>query len=53
MTEQLIASSETLNQAVAVNSANLSADEFLTPYTKDMGIQPEIINQVHNAHHHQ
>ncbi|MBW4559021.1 MAG: cytochrome c oxidase subunit II [Trichormus sp. ATA11-4-KO1] len=52
MQEQLVASSETLNQAVAVNSADLSPDEFLNPYTKDMGIQPEIINQVHTAHHH-
>ncbi|MBE9051560.1 cytochrome c oxidase subunit II [Nostocales cyanobacterium LEGE 11386] len=52
MQEQLVASSETFNQAVAVNSADLSPDEFLNPYTKDMGIQPEIINQVHTAHHH-
>ncbi|NDJ22011.1 cytochrome C oxidase subunit II [Nostoc sp. B(2019)] len=50
--EQLVASKETLNQAVAVNPANLSPNEFLTPYTKDMGIQPEIINQIHPAHHH-
>ncbi|WP_414527823.1 cytochrome c oxidase subunit II [Nodularia chucula] len=53
MQEQLVASSETLNQAVAVNPRDLSPDEFLNPYTKDMGIQPEIINQVHTAHHHQ
>lgn len=53
MQEQLVASSETLNQAVAVNPQDLSPDEFLNPYTKDMGIQPEIINQVHTAHHHQ
>ncbi|BAZ50858.1 cytochrome c oxidase subunit II [Nostoc ellipsosporum NOK] len=45
--EQLTASKETLNQAVALNPANLSADEFLAPYTKDMGIQPEILHQVH------
>ncbi|QSJ17831.1 cytochrome c oxidase subunit II [Nostoc sp. UHCC 0702] len=46
--EQLTASNETLNQAVAVNPADLSADEFLAPYTKDMGIQPEILHQVHH-----
>lgn len=47
MQEQLVASHETLNKAVAVNPANLSPDEFLAPYTKDMGIQPEILHQVH------
>ncbi|MBC1240123.1 cytochrome c oxidase subunit II [Nostoc sp. 2RC] len=46
--EQLTASKETLNQAVALNPADLSPDEFLAPYTKDMGIQPEILHQVHH-----
>ncbi|MEI1376288.1 cytochrome c oxidase subunit II [Nostoc sp. UHCC 0926] len=45
--EQLVASKETLNQAVAVNPANLSPNEFLAPYTKDMGIQPEMLHQIH------
>ena len=45
--EQLVASKETLNQAVAINPANLSANEFLAPYTKDMGIQPEMLHQIH------
>lgn len=48
MQEQLVASKETLNQAVAVNPANLSPNEFLAPYTKDMGIKPEILHQVHH-----
>ncbi|MBD2440653.1 cytochrome c oxidase subunit II [Nostoc sp. FACHB-110] len=48
MQEQLVASHETLNKAVAVNPADLSPDEFLAPYTKDMGIQPEILHQVHH-----
>jgi cytochrome c oxidase subunit II len=48
MQEQLVASKETLNQAVAVNPADLSPNEFLAPYTKDMGIQPEILHQVHH-----
>ncbi|WP_341526737.1 cytochrome c oxidase subunit II [Nostoc sp. UHCC 0302] len=51
--EQLVASrEEPLSQAVAVNPTNLSPDEFLAPYTKDMGIQPETLNQVQTAHHH-
>lgn len=50
--EQLLASRETLNQAVAVNPAALTPDEFLAPYTKDMGIHPEMLHQVHAAHQH-
>ncbi|MFN6487171.1 MULTISPECIES: cytochrome c oxidase subunit II [unclassified Nostoc] len=46
--EQLVASKETLNQAIAVNPADLSPNEFLAPYTKDMGIKPEILHQVHH-----
>ncbi|MBW4644173.1 MAG: cytochrome c oxidase subunit II [Goleter apudmare HA4340-LM2] len=52
MQEQLVASRENLNQAVAVNPADLSPYEFLTPYTKDMGINSEILSQVHTDHHH-
>jgi cytochrome c oxidase subunit 2 len=48
MQEQLVASTETLNQAVAVNPADISPDKFLAPYTKDMGIQPEILHQIHH-----
>ncbi|MEA5616511.1 cytochrome c oxidase subunit II [Cronbergia sp. UHCC 0137] len=48
MQEQLIASHETLNQAVAVNSSNLSPDEFLAPYTQQMGIHSEMLHQIHN-----
>ncbi|MCF2145378.1 cytochrome c oxidase subunit II [Desmonostoc muscorum LEGE 12446] len=46
--EQLTASKETLNQAVAVNPADLSPNEFLAPYTKDMGVHPEILHQIHH-----
>ncbi|MBD2568571.1 cytochrome c oxidase subunit II [Anabaena lutea] len=49
MQEQLVASKETLNQAVAVNSADVSPDEFLAPYTKDMGIHSEMLHQVHHS----
>ncbi|MBD2384692.1 cytochrome c oxidase subunit II [Cylindrospermum sp. FACHB-282] len=48
MQEQLVASRETLNQAVAVNPAGLSPDEFLAPYTKEMGIHPKMLHQVHH-----
>jgi len=50
--EQLVASRENLNQAVALNPAELSPHEFLAPYTKNMGIQPEMLSQVHTDHHH-
>lgn len=43
--EQL-ASTEDLNQAVAVNPT--APSEFLAPYTKEMGINPEIIHQIHH-----
>ncbi|MEH2386228.1 MAG: cytochrome c oxidase subunit II [Nostoc sp.] len=46
--EQLVASKETLNQAIAINPADLSPNEFLAHYTKEMGIQPEILHQVHH-----
>jgi cytochrome c oxidase subunit 2 len=45
--EQLVASHQDLEQAVAANPADTSADEFLAPYIKDMGIQPEMITHLH------
>lgn len=44
--EQQVASRETLNQAVALNPADISPNEFLAPYTKEMGIKPELLHQV-------
>ncbi len=53
MTEQQSsASKEELNQAVAVNPADLSPAEFLAPYTKDMGIQSEMLEQIPASDHH-
>ncbi|MEA5577903.1 cytochrome c oxidase subunit II [Anabaena sp. UHCC 0451] len=49
MQEQLVASKETLNQAVAINSSDLSPDEFLAPYTKNMGIHSEMVHQIHHS----
>lgn len=48
MKEQQVASNETLNQAIAVNPAELTPAEFLAPHTHNMGIQPEILHQIHN-----
>ena len=46
--EQQVASKEILNQAVAVNPEELSADEFLAPYTSSMGISSQMLHQIHN-----
>ncbi len=48
MQEQLLANKDTLNQAVSINLADMSVDEFLTPYSKDIGIHPEMLHQVHH-----
>jgi len=50
--EQQVASKEVLNQAVAFNPTNLSTAQFLAPYTQKMGIQSEMLQQVHASHHH-
>ncbi|MBO1049053.1 MAG: cytochrome c oxidase subunit II [Dolichospermum sp. DEX182a] len=46
MQEQLIAGKDIPNQAVAMNSMAMTADEFLSPYTHDMGIHSEILHQI-------
>jgi len=53
MTEQQsYASKEAPTSLVAVNPADLSPDEFLAPYTSNMGIQSEMLDQIHASHHH-
>ncbi|WP_427159137.1 cytochrome c oxidase subunit II [Aliinostoc sp. HNIBRCY26] len=63
MQEQLTASNDSLKEAIAVraasplgeggsstialNPATASPDEFLAPYTKDMGINSEMLHQIH------
>jgi cytochrome c oxidase subunit 2 len=47
MQEQVVASQDTMNQAVAVNPADMSPEEFLAPYTKEMGIHPEMLQHIH------
>jgi cytochrome c oxidase subunit II len=46
--EQLVASRETFNEAVAMNPVDKSVSNFLAPYVEQMGIQPEVLNQVHH-----
>jgi cytochrome c oxidase subunit 2 len=46
MQEQLLAGKDIPNQAVAMNSMAMTADEFLSPYTQDMGIHSEILHQI-------
>ena len=46
MQEQLLAGKDIPNQAVAMNSMDMTADEFLSPYTQDMGIHSEILHQI-------
>lgn len=50
--EQQVANLDVLNQAVAVNPDVLSPSEFLAPYTTGMGIQSEMLKQIHFSHHH-
>lgn len=49
--EQQVASKEALNEAVAVNPT-VSTSQFLAPYTSNMGIQPQMLQQIHSNHHH-
>jgi cytochrome c oxidase subunit 2 len=48
--ENRIAQQQKLNQAVAINPANLPASEFLAPYANEMGINSETLAQL-QAHH--
>jgi cytochrome c oxidase subunit 2 len=43
-TQEQLATNTDFNQAVAIAP---TPAEFLAPYTKDMGIQPEILHQIH------
>ena len=52
MKEQQVASSDAANSLVAVNHTNLSPAEFLAPYTSTMGIQPQMLEQIHSNQHH-
>ncbi|AFY76966.1 heme/copper-type cytochrome/quinol oxidases, subunit 2 [Pleurocapsa sp. PCC 7327] len=49
--DNTLAQKEDFNKAVAVNSANVSNGEFLAPYTQEMGIEAETLDQLHALHH--
>lgn len=46
--QQAVASSEALNQTVAVNPSEMSPAEFLTPYASEMGITTETLHHLHH-----
>jgi len=46
--QQAIASIDTLDQAVAANSAQRSNSEFLAPYAQEMGISSKTLEQIHS-----
>jgi cytochrome c oxidase subunit 2 len=51
LAENTLAQQQQLNQAVAVNTADLSESEYLSPYANEMGIDSETLNQIHPAYH--
>lgn len=53
MDEQKVASAEGLNQAVAVANANDQVAEFLAPYVQPLGIDAQVLNQLHPMAKHQ
>ena len=50
MQEQQVAQADTLNSAIALNPNDKSANDFLAPYTHDLGINPQMLDQV-SSHH--
>lgn len=45
--ENTFAEKPQLDEAVAVNTADLSESEYLSPYANEMGINSETLNQIH------
>lgn len=41
-----------LNEAIALNSAPKSTDEFLAPFVQDLGIEQNLLQQLHPSHAH-
>jgi cytochrome c oxidase subunit II len=46
--EQQVATKGDLEQAIALNAADRSPAEFLSPYSTQMGIQPDTLHQLHH-----
>lgn len=45
--ESAQAQAEVVKQTIAMNPANLSTGNYLAPYAKEMGIQPEMLKHLH------
>ena len=50
--QQAVASNETQDKTVAANSAEMSSNEFLAPYTQEMGISSKTLEQLHSTPEH-
>jgi len=50
--QQAVASSDTLDKAVAVNPVDRSTSEILAPYAADMGIESKTLEQLHSSPEH-
>lgn len=42
------AQADIVKQTIAMNPANLSESNYLAPYAKEMGVQPEMVNHLHH-----
>jgi cytochrome c oxidase subunit 2 len=49
---QQVASASGLEQAVAISPAAQSVDQFLTPFTRQMGIDSSVVEHLHPPHIH-
>lgn len=49
--QQPVASETDLSQAIAANPVEQSADEFLSPFVSDLGIDAGVLQQIPNSHH--
>jgi cytochrome c oxidase subunit 2 len=50
--QNTVALKESPQDTAAINTANLSDGEFLSPYARQMGIESETLAQIHPFHHH-
>lgn len=48
--QQAVASQDTLEKAVAQAPANQTPEKFLAPYTQDLGIESQTLEQLHSMH---
>ncbi len=50
LTENQVAQQQTPNAVVAVNPANLTDTEFLTPYAKELDVKADALSHLHTKH---